>query len=274
MKTALVLVDTYAEPGIVRHALGRCLDGMAVDDCMVYSDRELLPGTRWLPIDPIRSMREYERIILERVVQDTHCDSHLVVQWDGFLVEPKRWEPEFAQYDYVGAPWPHLGGLVGNGGFSLRSRRLLEAWRALPPDPDEARPAEDLQICITRRPQLEALGVRFPEAGLAARFSVETPGPSGLIGSFGFHGAFNFPLVMTEAEILEHWPGIMVRMGKASNMWFLFLWNALVRGHLTVARALAGELMERRPEVWEELAPVLRQRGVPAGLVERGPGIP
>ena len=38
--------------------------------------------------------------------------------------------------DYIGAPWPHFrdGHNVGNGGFSLRSRRLLEACRELPFD--------------------------------------------------------------------------------------------------------------------------------------------
>jgi hypothetical protein len=46
-----------------------------------------------------------------------HC---LVVQDDGMLLAPGV--ERFLEYDYVGAPWPHLKDLhVGNGGLSLRN---------------------------------------------------------------------------------------------------------------------------------------------------------
>jgi hypothetical protein len=59
-----------------------------------------------------------------------------------------------------------------------------------------------------------------------------------------------------------------MRMGRAPNMWFLFIWNALVRGQLTVARALARHLQLNRAPLWEELAPALQRRGVPPGLLK------
>lgn len=44
----------------------------------------------------------------------------LIFQTDSCLL--KEGVDEFLQYDYIGAPWPHMKNMVGNGGFSLRSR--------------------------------------------------------------------------------------------------------------------------------------------------------
>ena len=54
-----------------------------------------------------------------------------IVQWDGFVSDASAWDPAFLAYDYIGAVWPQFGDGhdVGNGGFSLRSARLLAALR-------------------------------------------------------------------------------------------------------------------------------------------------
>jgi hypothetical protein len=75
------------------------------------------------------------------VVYDLHkyieTEFALIVQHDGFVTSPDKWDPDFLKYDYIGAPWPlptddfsyrdSFGNLirVGNGGFSLRSKKLL-----------------------------------------------------------------------------------------------------------------------------------------------------
>ena len=46
----------------------------------------------------------------------------LIFQTDSCLL--KEGVGEFVQYDYIGAPWPHLKNQVGNGGFSLRSKEF------------------------------------------------------------------------------------------------------------------------------------------------------
>jgi hypothetical protein len=123
-----------------------------------------------------------------------------VVQWDGFITDPTRWDPRFLEYDYIGAPWPDQDPAVGNGGFSLRSRRLVDALAAM--DTPEVHP-EDHRICQLYRPQLEAdFGIRFAPVELAARFSWETGEPPG--PSFGFHAFFNFHRVLDEGELLAY----------------------------------------------------------------------
>ena len=76
----------------------------------------------------------------------TDNDFVMVIQDDGYIVNPELWDDEFLEYDYIGAPWPiednwismqhkeHQPKLrenlpknrVGNGGFCIRSRKLLE----------------------------------------------------------------------------------------------------------------------------------------------------
>jgi len=115
-----------------------------------------------------------------------HC---LIVQWDGFVLDPEAWDPVFLEYDYIGAPWPQFtdGRDVGNGGFSLRSHKLLMACRD-----ERFRPGhpEDVSICRTNRDLLEReYSIRFAERQLAERFAFERR--SSPESTFGFHGIFN-----------------------------------------------------------------------------------
>jgi hypothetical protein len=125
-----------------------------------------------------------------------HIDmSHLlVVQWDGYLLDAAQWDAALLQHDYIGAPPrrepPERA--VGNGGFSLRSRRLLQALM----DPAmTVRHPEDTCICHDNRQRLEREhGIRFAPLPLAAHFAYERVLPSG--PTFGFHGLFNLHRVM------------------------------------------------------------------------------
>ena len=161
--------------------------------------------------------------LMPRVVE---TDFNLVVQSDGFAVNAATWDDRFLAHDYIGAPWaawerlPRYEGqpLVGNGGFSLRNRRLYAALRAIEPrwdtahwqdDPRLAEPhhtvpdhtlpgrppaiPEDVLICLWYRDVLErSHGIRFCDPDLAMQFSVETITRATrpwLGRSFGFHGA-------------------------------------------------------------------------------------
>jgi hypothetical protein len=74
--------------------------------------------------------------------------------------------------------------LVGNGGFSLRSRKLLNAVKQIPPIPSYP---EDRTICHVFGKQLEQqFGIRFAPVKIADRFSYEFRIPE--TTPFGFHG--------------------------------------------------------------------------------------
>lgn len=147
-------------------------------------------GVEWRRIAPLTSRHDYSAFIFRKLVEHVETSHVLVVQWDGYVLHPSAWDPAFLQYDYIGAPWPHYQDFtVGNGGFSLRSRRLLEA---LASESLLDREHEDRAICRRLRPKLEGeLGLRFAPHEVAARFAYERHESTGR--EFGFHGVFNLP---------------------------------------------------------------------------------
>lgn len=174
-------------------ALEACVAQIEFTECLFFTDAEVRsenPEIRIVPIPRITSSARYSDFLLTQLVdhvQTSHC---LVIQWDGHVLDARRWKPEFLDYDYIGASWPQFddGHDVGNGGFSLRTRRLMEACR----DPlFRAFHPEDLSIGRANRDWLEGLGMRFAPRALADRFSTERTGD--LRSTFGYHGVFNMP---------------------------------------------------------------------------------
>src|SRR4029453_13200210 len=145
-------------------------------------------GIEIVPIAPIVSRDAYSHFILKSLLPHIATTHVLLMQWDGYVCNPDAWDPAFLDCDYIGAKWFwHNDAMrVGNGGFSLRSRRLLEALQ----DPRIALSVvEDETICRTFRPLLERdYGIRFADEALADRFAFEAAYPIGR--PFGFHGLF------------------------------------------------------------------------------------
>jgi tetratricopeptide (TPR) repeat protein len=201
----LACVDTLNQPLALR-ALEHSRRGIRFARTMLLTDRlsegiSVSPGIEVATIDPLRSRDDYSRFILKGLLAHVRTPHVLLVQWDGYVVNPEAWESAFAEVDYLGAKWfwHEDGHDVGNGGFSLRSRRLLEALQ----DPRiELVEAEDTTIARTFRPLLERdYGIRFGTAAVADRFAFEAAYPIGR--PFGFHGLFNFCRVVPAGELAE-----------------------------------------------------------------------
>ena len=181
-------------------ALQHCLNQIEFSECLLFTGAEITkadPRIRTVPLSGLSSARAYSEFMLTRLadfISSSHC---LIVQWDGFVIDAARWDPAFLQFDYIGARWPqfHDGRDVGNGGFSLRSRKLLQACTR--PDFHRSHP-EDLAICRINRDRLERSdAIRFADGTLADRFAFERVPP--VAPTFGFHGVFNLmPVVGAE----------------------------------------------------------------------------
>jgi hypothetical protein len=148
---------------------------------------------------PRMSLKGYNQFCLadlHRFIETSHC---LAVQSDSRIVNPSAWDDRWLTYDYIGAPWPpgHTGTpyRVGNSGFCLRSRRLLEATATLPNETmvwrGQVKPTvrDDVITCVNFRTALEARGLAFAPVEEAARFAFENPTPEApaLDRQFGVH---------------------------------------------------------------------------------------
>jgi hypothetical protein len=160
---------------------------------------------------------DYSHVILKLVPEFNTEDFDIIVQWDGYAVNPEAWTHEFYNYDYIGATWDD--GNVGNGGFSWRSKRLYAAMKSenikiryedFPPEVINRQYfysvdgagnkflPEDVAICRLYRETFEdKYGILYAPYDIADRFSIEnhsyispwTGRPNEWVGrSLGFHG--------------------------------------------------------------------------------------
>lgn len=212
-------------------------------DVVLFTHEEVDTEARIVTTPHIASREQYNDFILKNVIRHIHTPWVLLVQWDGYVVDPSAWSADFLDYDYIGARWPSYndGMSVGNGGFSLRSAKLMHL---LASDEFPLRDGinEDELIGRIYRPVLEAQhGIKFSPNEVADRFSYENAAPSG--PTFGFHSPHNFFQHLTDLELRElvdmaH-PGTV-----ATDSMICLLANYLVRNRLVPVRILYSGMMQ------------------------------
>jgi hypothetical protein len=158
-----------------------------------------LSGVDYIQAPPINTTKDYSDLLLTGLRQYVVGTHVLIIQWDSFILHPELWTNDFLQYDYIGAVWPHHPDTpVGNGGFSLRSVKLLEALES--PTITKRHP-EDFCICDDNKATLESqFDIRFAPSNVAEQFAVER---TKWHPAFGFHGFFNFGKVLKLHELTE-----------------------------------------------------------------------
>jgi hypothetical protein len=159
----------------------------------------------------------YSRFMLKELHSYITTSHALIVQADGYVINPDRWNPDWLQLDYIGAPFPpyintskysiELKNRVGNGGFSLRSRRILQLVSPIQLETLRYPTVnEDMIICHLLHDYLVSKGIRFADIETAADFSIdERPFGRTLATTFGFHGKHNL-LELRNAEVLADSP--------------------------------------------------------------------
>lgn len=209
------------------HAIKRTIETLKqktyVDRVYWYSDKEIGSNVLGVPvthyrISPMNGQLDYSYVTLKVVPQVCTQDYDIIVQWDGYAVNPDAWTDEFFKYDYIGATWDD--GVVGNGGFSWRSANLYNAMSEVDifhdynqfPAELVNRPMhygedkngrfvpEDVVLCRLYKEQFEnQFDIKYATYEIADRFSVENHSyispwsgkPHPWIGtSLGFHGKY------------------------------------------------------------------------------------
>jgi len=138
--------------------------------------------------DNLNSIEDYNKFIVHELSEHIESDFCMIVQADGHPVNLDAWDDKFLDYDYIGAPWYtqpwEMSKTVGNGGFSIRSKKFLK-YSSYFTEYDGRSEPEDVFLCRTVNEAMVELGIKYAPHDLAYLFSVEDMPYK---GQFGFHG--------------------------------------------------------------------------------------
>jgi glycosyltransferase involved in cell wall biosynthesis len=147
--------------------------------------------------DP-KNKDDYSKFMAYTLANYIDSDYVLIVHNDAFVLRPEKWQERFLDYDYLGAPWVKdlhytnegVNVRIGNGGFSLRSKRMLNILNELNlpfTDNGTGYYNEDGILSVYYRKALEDAGIKYPPVRLAAEFSREQDVEETDLEPFGFH---------------------------------------------------------------------------------------
>jgi len=251
----LCCIDTV-NPALALRAMRRSTLGIRFARTLLLTDRvQAAEDIEVRIIAPLASREAYSAFVLKTLC--THVDTAhvLLMQWDGFVVNPDAWRDEFLACDYLGAKWfwGDSTRRVGNGGFSLRSRKLLAALQ-------DARivltGAEDETICRIFRPLLEQeYGIVFGSEERADQFAFEAAYPIGK--PFGFHGLYNFCRVLPQDALIELTHLFTPAIARSTQLLQLGR-NCLALGQWRSAAAVFACILEQAPDHAEARAALER----------------
>jgi len=207
----LYTVDCVS-PRLALGALKISMSKITFGRVLLFSDtfpHEKCEGVEFFQIQKINSLMEYSAFILHDLNAYIDTDFCLSVHADGFIHNPSAWREEFLKYDYIGAPWPADSYFVkpdtrvGNGGVSLRSKRLLELQTRM-----QCVGHEDVVVTQVYRQLVLQNGCTYAPLHLAQYFSQECVCPDLNINvetdCFAFHGkAYTHFHIIKNQEILQ-----------------------------------------------------------------------
>ena len=125
-------IDSVNVPATVA-ALDRSIRSCRFGDAILFSHEAVQGPFQSIKIDRVGSTAAYSEFLYRHLPRLIETPFVLVVQWDGYVIDPAAWAPDFRRYDYIGAPWPFVSDdfSVGNGGFSWQSPMATRSAAAL-----------------------------------------------------------------------------------------------------------------------------------------------
>ena len=215
----LVAVETRAHE-LMRMAIDECLARADFGGILICSDRfehfNIL-GADLVEVEDWPEKVGWSRYFWQGVAPHVKTPQTLNIQWDSWIVNRAMWTNAYLDYDYIGAPWWHTDGHnVGNGGFCLRSKRLIDFVAANADRYPIFTSNDDNLICRKYRADLEREGgFRWAPDDLASMFSFESPSeiiqnvdlkfvrPNPDAPHFGFHAMRNWVFELNEEALLK-----------------------------------------------------------------------
>ena len=164
------------------------------NNVFLLSDQTISGNFDLISIKKIRDVEDYNNEILN-LSKHIKSEYVLIIQHDGHVINHKKWDDLFLKFDYIGAPWPNSNkwnerwkyypkemeekilknlnlNRIGNGGFSLRSKKFLDYSRSYK-EVDGA--PEDIFLNILNFDKAFEYGIKYPDVKTAISFSYEIP---------------------------------------------------------------------------------------------------
>lgn len=194
----LVAVNTVCHQ-LSDMAVAECISKVNFGDIKVFTNRNGILGSIEIPsFANLQEAGEFTVYELPKFIKTSHA---LFIHWDSWIIDTAMWSDSFLKYDYIGAPWWYTDGYnVGNSGFCLRSKALLD-FMANNRDTFPLQMPEDFCLCRQYRKMLPQF-TWAPES-VASNFSFERTRQSIDSKHFGFHGMFNWPFVLPPDRLAE-----------------------------------------------------------------------
>lgn len=264
---------------LIKFSMEKTINVKSFDDIVLFSDKDiqLSQKHRFVSIpSKLESTdvnnKNYSHFFIKELYTHIDTDFVLITQYDGMACNKNFWDDRFYDFDYIGAPicvgiqelasgikyFPWLNDhitdwRVGNGGFSLRSKKLL---KVLQQDKNIKFPftknkkdwiAEDLAICLYYRKYLEDThNIRFGTVELATKFSVDITSNFGL--SYGFHGVHHIPLFLTEDECLYYYDIFScIKYSQIQTRYPSLVGNTLYKNYFRLLK-----LIEEKRRLWSQ----------------------
>jgi hypothetical protein len=189
---SLIVIDCI-KPEIACQALKYSSNYISFHEKVLFTSHKFVcEDVNVVKIPPITSLSEYSSFCIEKMAGYLTTDFMISIHSDGFIINPHLWTDEFFEYDYIGAPWPPEApwckrNRVGNGGFSLRSRKFMEIAAGL----GQSFRHEDILLTNICYDTFIAAGCRYAPVELAMKFALEAKIAEceyNLDNCFGFHG--------------------------------------------------------------------------------------
>ncbi len=188
----LCVIDTTNKVHLASRAISESLKQASFGAVKLLTHDTTQPHA--VKIKPLNNLTDYSNFCVKELHRYIDTPFAIVAQWDGYMTNSNAWTDDFLKWDYIGSPWLPAN-VNGNGGWSLRSKKLLQACAKVAETNGMCHP-EDSWICYHHRSALELLGCKFAPIEVARQWgfegrsynSTEWEGiPNEYAGQCGFH---------------------------------------------------------------------------------------
>lgn len=178
-------------PGAAISSLKKSLQQIIPFKTILFTNIDIcIEGIEVVKIETL-DIEGYSHFVMKRLNSYIETDYVIIQQHDGYILSGDAWDESFYNYDYIGAKWLYKDQRnVGNGGFQLKSKMLLNILS----EDDNIEICHPEDECTGRlyRNYLERMyNVKFATEEVADKFSFELNEPTNF--TFGFHSYFHQP---------------------------------------------------------------------------------